>query len=99
MSMSVIEMGKAAKTAARELSGLGSNQKNKALAVIADALENNVEAIVSANEIDLKTAKDNGTSPAMMDRLKLDKKRILDLAGAVRQLIGLDDPVGKIIEG
>ncbi|MEG2039415.1 MAG: glutamate-5-semialdehyde dehydrogenase [Oscillospiraceae bacterium] len=99
MSMSVIEMGKAAKTAARELGQLGSNQKNKGLAAIAEALENNIDAIVAANEIDLKTARDNGTSPAMLDRLTLDKKRILDIAGAVRQLIGLDDPVGRIIEG
>ncbi|MEG1869533.1 MAG: glutamate-5-semialdehyde dehydrogenase [Oscillospiraceae bacterium] len=99
MSISVIEMGKAAKTAARELGQLGSNQKNKGLAAIAEALENNIDAIVAANEIDLKTARDNGTSPAMLDRLTLDKKRILDIAGAVRQLIGLDDPVGRIIEG
>lgn len=93
------ELGRRAKEASYGLSQLSTNQKNKGLDAIADALDANLEKIIEANQKDLQTAAENGTSPAMLDRLKLDEKRIHDIANAVRHIITLDDPVGRILEG
>ncbi len=99
MAATVHELGKRAKAAARSLGLLPTNKKNAALAAVADALEANTVAILAANEADLAAARERGTSPAMLDRLKLDEKRVKDIAQAVRHIITLDDPVGRILEG
>lgn len=97
--ITIEELGRRAKEASYGLSQLSTNQKNKGLDAIADALDANLEKIIEANQKDLQTAAENGTSPAMLDRLKLDEQRIHDIANAVRHIITLDDPVGRILEG
>lgn len=92
-------IGMRAKTAAKSLSVASSDVKNKALMNIADALEANAEDIVKANEADLENGRNAGLAESMLDRLMLDGDRISKIASAVREIVALDDPVGKTVSG
>jgi glutamate-5-semialdehyde dehydrogenase len=87
-----------AKTASRDLAKLTTAEKNQCLLAMADALEKNGEAIKSANVLDMETAAGVGLSSAMLDRLKLDDKRIAGMAKGLREVAALPDPVGKMID-
>ncbi|MBQ3379575.1 MAG: glutamate-5-semialdehyde dehydrogenase [Clostridia bacterium] len=91
------QMGKNAKLASRQLSGLSTKQKNDALKLISDELMLQKDKILSANAEDIKKAKDNGISDVMIDRLMLSDKRIEGMCSAIGELIALDDPVGEVI--
>ncbi|NEY26890.1 glutamate-5-semialdehyde dehydrogenase [Escherichia coli] len=93
------EMGKAAKRASYHLAVLSSAQKNQALALIADYLEQDSESILQANQMDVQQARENGLSEAMLDRLQLTQSRLESIANDVRQVCNLTDPVGKVIDG
>ena len=99
MSVNLIEMGKQAKQAAFVLSQLSQGEKNNALALIADQLEQEQERILAANAQDIAAAKQNGLSDAIIDRLLLTPMRLQGIANDVRHVISLADPVGKIIDG
>lgn len=99
MSVNLIEMGKQAKQAAFVLSQLSQSEKNNALALIADQLEQEQELILAANAQDIAAAKQNGLSDAIIDRLLLTPARLQGIANDVRHVISLADPVGKIIDG
>ena len=99
MSVNLIEMGKQAKQAAFVLSQLSQGEKNNALALIADHLEQEQERILAANAQDIAVAKQNGLSDAIIDRLLLTPMRLQGIANDVRHVISLADPVGKIIDG
>lgn len=73
-----------------------SEQKNNILKAIADAIDTNVDMIISANNIDIENA--CHLSEAMKDRLRLDQKRIKAMSDGVRDVIALDDPVGEIVD-
>lgn len=88
------ELKKAAKLTALA----SSDEKNAALAAIADALEANCDAIIAANAIDMENGRKNGISQSIADRLLLTEGRIKDIAAAVRELIDLPDPVGEVLE-
>ncbi len=90
--------GELAKEAAFGLGIIDTETKNNALLAIADALEENSDIIIKANEEDIKSAREKGTREAMIDRLTLTEKRIADMAEGVRQVAGLADPVGEIID-
>lgn len=90
--------GELAKKASFRLGVTDTETKNRALLAIADALEENSETILKANEIDIEIACEKGTREAMIDRLTLTPKRISDMAEGVRQVAGLADPVGEIID-
>lgn len=86
-----------AKAAAREAASLTTDVKNATLLCMADALEENAEEILAANEIDLLAAE--GILPdVMLDRLRLDKKRIAGMAKGIREVAALPDPVGVSLE-
>ncbi len=89
--------GAFAKAASVQLALCDSQTKNKALNAIADALLENSATIMSANALDLENANKNGVKGAMYDRLRLDDKRIKDMADGLRQIALLQDPVGEII--
>ena len=89
------EKGRQAKAAARKLSILPTGVKNKALEAMAAALEAEQEAILAANEIDVKNGQEKGLSSALLDRLSLNDKRIRDMADGLRQIAGLPDPIGE----
>lgn len=96
--MDMIQMGKNAKTAAAELSKLGKDEKREALLAVADAIEVNAGAIIEANKKDMENAEKNGMRDAMKDRLALDEGRIKGMAGGVRQVAELEDPIGDVVD-
>ena len=93
----MFEMLKAAKAAKKEVSLLTTEQKNKALLAMADALVEQTEAILAANAQDMEAAK-GSISTVMLDRLKLTKERIAGMAAGVRDVAKLPDPVGRVLE-
>lgn len=95
----LIEMGKAARQAAFELSQLSTQEKNRALQIIADQLEAKQDEILRENAKDIENAREKGISEAIIDRLLLTPERLKVIANDVRHVISLADPVGKIIDG
>ncbi len=92
-------LGSEAKKAEAAIRGIPQNTKNRALAAIAGGLIENAELIIEDNKKDLEKATANHMSEAMRDRLSLDIKRIKDMAEGVRKIIGLPDPVGRVLGG
>ena len=92
------QLAKQAKAASRELARLTTAEKNACLLAMADALEQNGPAIKTANGLDMKAGAGMGLSSAMLDRLKLDDKRIAGMAKGLREVAALPDPVGKILD-
>lgn len=88
-----------AKNAAKILSVASSDAKNAALNKIADALEENAQTIIEKNNIDIENGRNSGLSDSMLDRLMLNKERIEKIASAIRDIVALDDPVGKTVSG
>ncbi|EKO3593067.1 TPA: glutamate-5-semialdehyde dehydrogenase [Vibrio metschnikovii] len=96
--MDLIEMGKAAKSASFQLATASTAQKNQALAIIADELEANMDAILAANAKDIALGQASGLSEALLDRLLLNESRLQSIAHDVRNVISLPDPVGSEID-
>lgn len=92
------EIAEKAKNAQPQIARASSDKKNKILQKIAEYLEENIESILSANQKDLSNAEKNGANKALLDRLKLDEKRVKALIKSVEEIIKLPDPVGQIIE-
>jgi glutamate-5-semialdehyde dehydrogenase len=92
------DIGAAARAAASELAILSSAKKNEALLAMADQLLAQSEAILAANALDLEAGRNNGLSEAMLDRLKLDSKRLASMAEGIRTAASLPDPVGRILK-
>ncbi len=95
----MIQLGKRAKVASRGLKIASTATKNNALLAIADALCDNMEVVIAANQKDIAAARSSGISEAMIDRLTLTESRIRSIADAVRQVVKLEDPVGKVETG
>lgn len=89
---------KAAKAASRKLAYLSTEVKNKALLAIADELITKQSDILSANHRDYVEGEKSGMSAAMLDRLLLNSERIKGIAGDVRTVAALPDPVGETFE-
>jgi glutamate-5-semialdehyde dehydrogenase len=92
------QLAKQAKVASRELAKLNAAEKNAILLAMADALETNAGAIKDANVIDMEFGAKAGLSAAMLDRLRLDDKRIAAMAKGLREVAALPDPVGRILD-
>lgn len=86
----------ACRDAGARLAQLSSAQRSELLQAMADALDTDAEAILGANARDLDAARAANTSAAMLDRLTLDRDRLVQIAEAVRTVAGLDDPVGRV---
>ncbi|AWF42499.1 glutamate-5-semialdehyde dehydrogenase [Proteus mirabilis] len=93
------QMGKAAREASWHLAQLSTEQKNQALLVIADLLEQQEAIILAANEKDMVAARESNINAAMLDRLLLTSERLKAIAADVRQVCHLEDPVGQVIDG
>ncbi len=91
-------LGREAKEASRLLAQLTTAQKNGCLLVMADAIEADGKAIQEANATDLEEAAEAGLSNAMLDRLKLDEKRVAGMAKGLREVAALPDPVGRVLD-
>ena len=93
----LIVIGQNAKKASYELMNLGSIEKNNALLKMADKLLEKKDYILESNKKDLEVAISKGTSKAMLDRLSLDEKRLEGMAGGLRKVVSLPDPVGEVL--
>ena len=94
----ITKMGSDALTASRALVNLTTDQKNKILLAMADGILSDADQIISANAIDLDNAVNNNLTNSMIDRLRLDQKRIEAIADGIRQVATLPDPVGEIMD-
>jgi glutamate-5-semialdehyde dehydrogenase len=94
----VERLARAGRAAQRELAGMSTARKGAALRLAAKALRSNAKAILAANAKDLSAGEANGLSPALLDRLKLDPKRLEGVASAVEAVAALPDPVGEVID-
>ena len=92
------QLGVRAKDASRALARLSTEEKNRCLLAMADALEAHRDAIRRENEIDMNAGAESGLSAAMLDRLRLDEKRIASMARGLREVAELPDPVGKTLD-
>lgn len=91
-------MAARARAASGVLAGMPTAAKAAALRAAAAAIRADAEAIAAANAIDMVRAEANGLSSAMLDRLKLDAKRIEGMAAGVEAVAALPDPTGRVIE-
>jgi len=98
VSETVLDLGKRAKAASRGLALLSTEEKNRCLIAMAEALEGRKDAIAAANAKDMEAAPGYGLSAAMMDRLRLDEKRIASMAKGLREVAALPDPVGRVLD-
>ncbi len=93
------QLGERAQAAGRRLARFSGAQRADALRRVAQRLRDSAPALQEANARDLQAGQEMGLSSAMLDRLKLDQKRINAMADSVEQIAGQPDPVGQIIEG
>ncbi|MBS4917446.1 MAG: glutamate-5-semialdehyde dehydrogenase [Clostridiales bacterium] len=92
-------LGKKAKSASRILAVTGTAAKNAALLAAADALLAHTDEILAANNRDLEAGKAAGLRESLLDRLALSPERIAGMAGGIRKVAALPDPVGQLVEG
>src|SRR3954447_10966854 len=98
-SRSVTDVCAAARAAARRLAAADSATKDAALHAIADALGERADEGTEANARDMEAGREAQLSEALLDRLMLDQRRIAGIAGQVRDIAALPDPVGEGIDG
>src|SRR5580692_790894 len=95
----VADICRTAKRAARTLAQIDTAVKDAALEAIAAALESRIDEILESNERDMQLGREADIGDALLDRLRLDRGRVAAIAGAVRQIAALGDPVGEVIDG
>ncbi|MHA7963454.1 glutamate-5-semialdehyde dehydrogenase [Paenibacillus sp. CAU 1782] len=98
MTSEVKQKATAAQQSVAAMNRLTTDQKNKALEAMADALVAHRSDIIAANAEDLRRGKEQGTSPSLLDRLALNDERIAGIAEGLRQIVLLQDPVGSTIQ-
>jgi glutamate-5-semialdehyde dehydrogenase len=91
------KLGEAARAAAAELALASAAAKSKALRAAAVALNDQRGAILAANARDMAAAEQRGLTPALLDRLKLDEKRIAATAKGLDEIAAFPDPVGAVL--
>ena len=96
-STNLIDMGVRAKKASMELAKLTTNEKNKILCAVADALVKKAADIIPANAIDMQKGRENNMSKGILDRLLLDESRIEGMAVGIREVAALEDPIGEVL--
>ena len=92
------EMGRQARQASYRLSQLSSGEKNAILHAMAKELRARVPQLLEANAKDVAAGEEKGLSGAMLDRLRLDEKRIEAMAAGIDQVATLPDPVGQVMD-
>jgi len=94
-----LEVSKKAKFASQKIRSLHTKEKNNILSRVCELIANNESQILEKNKLDLDYGKEKSLSSALMDRLKLDKKRIQSLIQSVQDIISLPDPIGEVVGG
>jgi glutamate-5-semialdehyde dehydrogenase len=95
----VEDAGRSAKAAALKLAALNTQTKNDALLLMAEALIDEIDAIIAANGRDLRAAEEAGLSDSLLDRFTLTPARIAAMADGIRAVAALRDPIGRRILG
>src|SRR5512139_2737601 len=95
----VEDVARRARVAATDLALATRATKDAALHAMADALVASSADVLSANALDVQAAEATGTSPALVDRLRLDDGRVHAMAAGLREVAGLADPVGEVVRG
>lgn len=95
----VYEQARRAKEVAPVLAALPTPEKDAALTAAADALTQRAAEVLEANALDLDSGRQAGLAEAILDRLALDAARIEGIAGGLRQVASLPDPVGEVLAG
>ena len=91
------EIGQKAREAATYMNKVKIHEKNQGLLATANALREQAQKLMEANDIDVENAKKNGMKESLIDRLRLTKERIDGMALGLEQIAGLDDPIGEVI--
>jgi glutamate-5-semialdehyde dehydrogenase len=94
----IIKLLKDAKEASFSLANISAEDKNAALSKMASALLKNTKYILSENAKDVAVARKNGLSEVLVERLSLTEKRVMEMAGSLKEVASLKDPVGKILK-
>ena len=91
------KIGKRAKDAAAKLAVTSTEDKNRILLAMANALRENCDKILEANALDIENGRKNNMSESLIDRLMLNADRIEGMAKGIEDVIKLEDPVGRIL--
>ena len=94
--MNLTEIGAKAKEVSHFLRKLGVNEKNAGLLSAAEALMAAEKQILAANEEDVKAAEEKGMNPGLVDRLRLTPARVASMAGGLKDVAALEDPIGEV---
>jgi glutamate-5-semialdehyde dehydrogenase len=97
--VAVPELGRRAKLAAARLARSSAAEKNAALHTAADLLLERADEVLAANRSDLDDADAGGMEPGPLDRLRLDVDRLAGMAAGLRDVAGLPDPIGEVLDG
>ena len=95
----LVALGRQARSAGRILARASSAHRDEALLRSADLLDERVDRILDANAQDLDRAARADIDPTSLDRLRLDPARVASMAGGLRKVAGLADPVGEVVDG
>ncbi|MDB5299522.1 MAG: proA [Phycisphaerales bacterium] len=95
----VEDLGRAARRASAQLATMDGAAKVHVLGHIADAIRKQKSTLIEANAKDISAAQQSDLDPALVERLKLNEKRVAAMAAGVEQIAGQVDPVGQILEG
>ena len=90
------QVGEQARAASRAMARAETNQKNRALEITADLLEQSMTLLLEENQKDLDAGEQNGLDAALLDRLALNEERVNGMAEGLRQIATLPDPVGEV---
>ena len=96
---SLADLGQRAKTASRALATASTAAKDDALRAAADLLVDRADDVLRANAEDVARAEKAGTTATVIDRLRLNSARIEGMAGGLRQVAQLPDPIGEVVDG
>jgi glutamate-5-semialdehyde dehydrogenase len=94
-----LEVAQRARSASRALALATRAEKDAALRAMADDLVAATQAVLAANDDDLRRAEAGGTPPNILDRLRLSPERVAAMAEGLREVAGLPDPVGEVVRG
>ncbi|MCA9791608.1 MAG: glutamate-5-semialdehyde dehydrogenase [Candidatus Eremiobacteraeota bacterium] len=96
---SIAELAQRAKVASRVLATASTTQKDQGLLTAADLLVDRTADVLAANAADVARAEAEGVAPTVIDRLRLTEARVAAMAAGLRQVAGLPDPVGEVLDG
>jgi glutamate-5-semialdehyde dehydrogenase len=96
MSLDVRALALAAREAQREIAALSAAQRSELLAAMAERLVADADILLAANAEDVAEARERDLTPALIDRLRLDRERLSAVAAGVRAVASLPDPVGQL---